>query len=228
MKKDFFPGRVVGRRAESWRGTVIHVDADPVLIASYSRPGQYCRLRVDGVVGTFALARAPGPGPFEFYVQDGGAISARVRALTPGAPIEITAPEGRGFAIEKAVAGHGPFLLCANGSGLAALCGVLDVLIAAGRRAILYVGCRMPGDFIYVDRLLRCQSSGIDVRLVLSGENVLGWRGRTGYIQDALLADDPDLADAWVCLCGVSEMHDAVREYSYASAVPAARILENY
>jgi CDP-4-dehydro-6-deoxyglucose reductase len=220
-------GRLVARRPETWRGDAVFLEVPAEALAAHTRPGQYCRIHADGRTGHFAIVSAPGPGPLEFYVQRDGAASEALLALPIGAEVALSLPEGPGFALDDALAAGGPLFVVATGSGLAAMRGLLDAVGTAGRTATVYAGCRQPGDFVYAPDLVRWQAAGFDVHLTVSRWSGPGWSGRRGYVQDALAADAPDLAHAWIFLCGVPEMLRAVRDACARLGADPERIRTN-
>jgi CDP-4-dehydro-6-deoxyglucose reductase len=225
---DFLTGILRARRPETARGAVLSIDVPEALRAAYTRPGQYCRISVDGVVGHFALAGPPGPGPFEFYVQRRGAVADALLALPLEAPVGLTAPEGPGFPLAEALSGSGPIYVLGTGSGLAALHGVLAGVAAAGRTATVYAGCREPGDFVFLSDLRGWEAAGFGVHLLVSRRGDPGFAGRRGYVQHALAHDAPDLSAAWIFACGVPAMVEAVREVCLRLGADPARIRTNH
>jgi len=54
------------------------------------------------------------------------------------------------------------------------------------------------------------------------------WDGPIGYVQDALLADQPDSSKNVVCLAGMSAMVDACKETLQNLGFDDSRILLNF
>ncbi len=203
------------------------IEVPDTALAAHARPGQYCRVHAGGRTGHFAIVSAPGPGPLEFYVQRDGAVSEALLALPMGAEVELGLPDGPGFPVDEALAAGGPLYVVATGSGLAAMRGLLDTIHVARRTATVYAGCRQPGDFVYAPELVRWQSAGSPIHLTVSRWQGPGWSGRRGYVQDALVADAPDLAHAWIFLCGVPEMLRAMRDACLRLGAVPERIRTN-
>jgi CDP-4-dehydro-6-deoxyglucose reductase len=214
-------GRLHERRAATWRGDVVRIEVPDSARAVHLRPGQFCRIAVGELTGCFAITTPPGRGPLEFYVQRGGPVADALLGLPVGAAVQLSPPQGPGFPVAEALAGGGPIYLAATGSGLAAL---RPVAAAAGRRAVLYAGCRQPDDFVYLPDVL---GSGATVHLVLSQAGA-AWSGRRGYVQDALAGDAPDLSNAWVFVCGVPAMVEGVRSAALRLGARPERVRTNY
>lgn len=214
-------GRLHERRAETWRGDVVRIQVPDSARASHLRPGQFCRITVGDRTGCFAITTAPGRGPFEFYVQRGGAVADALLDLPVGAAVRLSPAQGPGFPVGEALAGGVPIVLAATGSGLAALRPVAE---AAGPRALVYAGCRQADEFVFLGDVL---ASGAAVHLVLSRPGA-AWSGRRGYVQDAIAADAPDLSDAWVFACGVPAMVEGVRAAALRLGARPERVRTNY
>jgi CDP-4-dehydro-6-deoxyglucose reductase len=214
-------GRLHERRAETWRGDIVRIEVPDRARAEHLRPGQFCHIAVGDLTGCFAITTPPGRGPLEFYVQRGGAVADALLGLPVGATVRLSPPQGPGFPVAEALRAGGPIFLAATGSGLAAL---RPVVAAAGPRAVVYAGCRQPDEFVYLPDVL---ASGATAHLVLSQPGA-AWSGRRGYVQDALAADAPDLAGAWVFVCGVPAMVEGVRDVALRLGARPERVRTNY
>jgi len=219
--------RVIGRRPETWRGQAVFVEAPSAISAAYSQPGQYCQVRIGEEKGYFTITCPPGSGALEFYVQRGGPCADAFAALPDGAAFEISAPIGRGFGVDEALATGDRLLAFATGSGMAGLRAALERIARSGSRAAVYYGCRSPGDFVFAADLVRYQAQGLSVHLTVSQRGARDWRGRVGYVTELIRSDAPRLTGAWVFLCGVPAMERAVAAWCETHGVSPDRIRTN-
>lgn len=190
------------------------------------RAGQYLNVILpDGDTRPYSLANSPEHNDgAELHVrtEPGGRFSEQIAAgLRPGDTLEVETPFGEVFAPESADktadditlrADPRPLTLLATGTGFAPMKSI--VLDHAYRRLTrllhLYWGARTEGD-LYLADLAGHWARRYDwftFTPVLSQPGT-GWAGRTGYVQDALLADQPDLRGHEVYACGSEAMTSA-------------------
>ncbi|MFN3202579.1 MAG: hypothetical protein ACE366_29580 [Bradymonadia bacterium] len=224
---------------ETWRGRVIRVALTEPLRASWRSPGQYCMLALDvegeRLSSPFVIANEPsehfGTEALSFYVQRNGPLSEALCALPAGATLHVSAPQGPGFPQEAMLAHGGPVLLATNGSGLAGVRGLLWGLVEAGVPAVLYQGCRQPGDFPFLGELTELLRAGLDVRLVVSG-HAPDWPGRRGYVQHNIAGELDTLpagwADGWLALCGMPDMQRELTDWALGMGMARERICTNH
>lgn len=113
-------------------------------------------------------------------------------------------------------------IFLATGTGIAPVKAMLEALATgsqqlAGKRIYVYWGGRTESDLYWNPQLLQVDLNFIPV-LSRAGAQ---WSGRTGHVQDALLADSIDLADAVVYACGSDAMIHSAREQLLAVELPA-------
>ena len=116
-------------------------------------------------------------------------------------------------------------LLFATGSGIAPLKAVIESGQLKGKNLKLYYGCRseqtMPFDSLF---------SSWDCEVVASlSQPGASYKGRKGYIQDALKADgikNPSKTAA--LLCGVKGMTEGVKQVLKEAGVPDSNVLFNF
>jgi NAD(P)H-flavin reductase len=196
-------------------------------------PGQVVKLRVPAGESYFALANAPdGNGSCELLVKRGSPVSdAVIAAAQPGAPIETTAPFGKGFPLAEA---HGKDLfLFAGGSGITPLRAVVQEIRRRrgefGHTALFY-GQRADEDFAYKDEHAEWDAAGIRVVLCASRPSD-SWDGHVGYVQDvahSLAFLDLDLGKAVAFLCGTKQMVTDVRAVLAKAGVSGERTFLNF
>lgn len=210
------PARLLRSRpaaAEQWFADVLPPDG---FGEAYERPGQFCKIRVGGDEGIFAMYSAPGEPGARFLVRVGNPIGGEaadaLAALPDGAPIEMTLPAGEGFALEQA-RGRDLFFI-ATGTGIAPVRAALEwVLLRRGEYGAISLdhGLRSAAHLAIGDDLARWRDAGVDVRVHFSTPDVAGdVRGTT--VQDALRERGPDLRNAAVVAVGQPEMLESLLE----------------
>ncbi len=108
----------------------------------------------------------------------------------------------------------------ATGTGIAPVRALLEELevihhSVAGKSIHVYWGGRVPSDIYW-----QASFDNLSFRFVpVLSSGPAGWRGRTGYVQQALLNDDVDLTDAVVYACGSDAMIHSAREQLTASGL---------
>ncbi|MBZ4418710.1 NAD-binding oxidoreductase [Myxococcus sp. RHSTA-1-4] len=215
--------------ADGLTDLVLDIQGTP-LVGTHAHPGQYVRLRLPGAPeGMFAIASPPAPQGthWEFLLKAGATLADALIRLPPGARVEVTPPEGRGFPLEHARGRD--VLLFATGSGISPI----RSLIASIRherdaygRVTLYFGARTPGAFAYWDELHEWEAGGVRVVRTCSQPGASGWQGLTGYVQ-AHLGEEP-VEGAVAFLCGQSQMVQGVKATLQARGVSKDSIFLNY
>jgi CDP-4-dehydro-6-deoxyglucose reductase len=191
-------------------------------------PGQYIDfLTKDGKRRSFSLASVPGDGePLELHIRNypGGTFSRYVfEELTPKTILRLEGPLGTFFLREDS---DKPIIFMAGGTGFAPIKGIIQQAIQSGstRPMVLYWGVRAEPDLYMLDILNKWQSecSHFNYIPVLSEpENKAEWRGRTGLVHEAILADFDDLSGYQVYACGAPVMVDGgQRAFTETRALP--------
>ncbi|MGK3739287.1 MAG: NAD(P)H-flavin reductase [Bacillariaceae sp.] len=177
----------------------VTVDVSPETAQDYKIPGQYVQVRQneEGKPLFLAVASAPDAenAKFDFLIKktDDNAW------MTTGG-VEVSQVLGGGFPIKEELDNLVKYdfpcqniLLFAAGSGIAPIraaieSGELKTSKSGGRTARLYYGVRTEADMCFVDKFPEWESMGIEVVPVLS-QPADTWKGRTGYVQNALEED---------------------------------------
>lgn len=193
------------------------------------RAGQYIDILLrDGRRRAFSIANRPGADEFlELHVRlvPGGEFTTHVfEQMRERAILRLQGPFGRFFLRE---ASPRPWLLMAGGTGFAPLKAMLEQALQGGlNRAVhLYWGARDRAG-LYLHELVEGWADtvpGLRYTPVLS-EADAGWRGRTGWVHAALLADYPPLAGYDVYMSGPPPMIDAARAGFAAHGLPAEQL----
>ena len=173
-------------------------------------PGQYMNVHLgDGTHRSFSMASLPNARTVDFHVRriPGGRFTdSHLRRVVPGHALEVELPLG---AFRYHAEDQRPIVMVATGTGLAPIKSILESLMDDEDcpPVSLYWGMRTESD-LYLDLEIR----GWGPRLydfqyvpVLSRAST-GWQGRRGHVQEAVLADLPDLAGHSIYLCGSPAM----------------------
>jgi sulfhydrogenase subunit gamma (sulfur reductase) len=206
----------------------------PQALARHHRlPGQVVKLRTAVGEAYFALASAPSAdGRTDLLVKRGGRVAdAAVARALPGAPLELSAPFGKGFPVEEARGRD--VLLFAAGSGIAPIRALIQHFTAdreAFGRITLFYGQRRGSDFAYLGEHLAWERRGVRVVLCPSAEGS-AWRGVRGRVQE--VASAVSLAgalanNAVAFACGMTAMVEDVRATLGRAGIPPARVHANF
>lgn len=189
----------------------------PIGLRAPFRAGQHLQVDVGGgATRLYSLANAP-------QFNDGAELHVRVlpngrfsdeivSELQKGDRVAVELPFGE-FTVDDD--SDRPLLLIATGTGFAPFKSViLDHVSRRRRRPVhLYWGGRTPED-LYLSALAEkwaARHPWFRFTAVLSRPPA-GWRGRTGWVQHAVLADRPDLSSVEVYACGGEQMTTDARE----------------
>lgn len=173
-------------------------------------PGQYGNVQLgDGRHRSFSMASKPAGAWVDFHVQrvPGGEFTDRQLAtLEQGTTLDIELPHGQfRFHAED----YRPLVMVATGTGLAPIKSILESLMDDNDcpPVTLYWGARTPADLYLHDEILTWTERLYEFQYVpvLSRADE-SWAGRRGYVQDAVIADLPDLSEHAIYLCGSPAM----------------------
>ena len=180
--------------------------------------GQYIDVMLPGGRRrSFSIASPPHDNALvELHVRrvTGGEFTERVfTTMKPKTLLRIEGPIGQ--FIYREDPGR-PAILVAGGTGFAPLKSILrDALEHGSQRSFhFYWGARRPAD-LYQHALIEAwarRHPNLEYRPVLShGEAADRWQGRTGWVHEAVLAEEKTLAGATVYASGPPAMVDAIR-----------------
>jgi CDP-4-dehydro-6-deoxyglucose reductase len=146
--------------------------------------------------------------------------------MTAGTLLRIEGPLGQFWF--RGASPRAPIMV-GGGTGYAPLRAMLRQLVADGdRRALtLYWGARTEADLYEHDwlRALERERPGFSYRPVLSEPRPGGgWRGRTGLVHAAVLADRPELSGFDVYASGPPAMIEAIRADFAAHGLPREQL----
>lgn len=186
--------------------------------------GQYIEfLLADGKRRAFSLACAPHADDLlELHVRyvPGGNFTEHVfNTMKEKDILRIEGPLGSFFLREES---DKPILLVAGGTGFAPIKGLVEHALHIGiRRPMqLYWGARDRAG-LYMSALAErwAAENGIAYTPVLS-EPDPDWRGRSGLVHEAVLADHPDLSGFQAYVCGAPAMCEAALKDFVARGLP--------
>jgi ferredoxin-NADP reductase len=199
------------------------------------RAGQHVDVRLTAEDGyqaqrSYSIASAPEDPGLVLTVErlDDGEVSPYLtEVLEDGDELELRGPIGGYFVWEESHGG--PLLLIAGGSGVVPFRAMLRHHRAVGSTVPvrLVVSARRLDSVIYREELARlAERPGVDLVVTLTREHPLGWDGRTGRIDGALLDEV-----AWrpterplVYVCGPTGFVESAAEALVALGHDAARI----
>lgn len=186
-------------------------------------PGQYVDIiGKSGVRRSYSVANAPREdGRLELQIRqvDGGVMSQYwFEELAANDLLRLEGPKGT-FALRNTSPTNLIFL--ATGTGIAPVKAILEQLKAdpellAGKKVWVYWGGRHAKDIYWKPEL---GSLPISFMPVLSRPDS-GWEGRAGYVQDMLVHDGVNLADAVVYACGSEHMIHSAKEKLVTLGLP--------
>jgi len=192
-------------------------------------PGQVAVLQAGDEQGYFAFASSPEDEELEFLVKRGGGAGGHIYEMKEGDPLELVGIVGHGFPLSEQKGKDLVFV--AMGTGVAPLRSALRYAIKHagefGQLVVLY-GARTPDDFCYGDEVEEWESSGVELRRVISRPDGHDWSGPTGYVQSLLDHVLPDLSSPVALTCGSREMIGQTRERLQKMGFAPEEILTNY
>jgi CDP-4-dehydro-6-deoxyglucose reductase len=188
--------------------------------------GQYIDILLkDQKPRSFSLANAPHDDEFlELHVRNitGGAFTHHVFEVMKERDIlRFKGPLGTFFLREDT---EKPIIFVASGTGFAPIKAIIEHALHIGlkRPMHFYWGARKLADLYLLDMAKQWESKGIKFTPVLSDalpEDT--WKGRTGFVHQAVLDDYADLSDYEVYSCGAPVVVEAAhRDFTSQRNLP--------
>jgi ferredoxin-NADP reductase len=187
------------------------------------RAGQHVDVRLTADDGyqaarSYSLASAPGESPAITVerLPDGEVSPYLVDDAEVGDQMEVRGPVGGYFVWDES--DEAPLLLVAGGSGIVPLMSMLRhrASVGSGVPARLLYSSRTFDDVIYGEELedLAARNRRLEVVHTLTREQPPDWAGRTGRVDDSLLAELawPPANKPQVFVCGPTGFVEAVAE----------------
>jgi NAD(P)H-flavin reductase len=242
----FEAGTVRANAAEATGMKLITVDVPDGVKDGYMIPGQYCQMKIgDGKAGFYAIASAPSTesNTFTFLIKE-NENNGVLTSAPVGTQVQISAPQGKGFAIEENFDQYKfdfptmRVVMMACGSGLAPIAAAIDSgelkLKEVGynslfaRQGVLYIGARTEKHLPFKDKYKEWEDKGVTVVPVLSKPSA-SWTGKEGRIQDILKKDGVEVPrNTGVLLCGHKGMVDDAKEIFLEAGCYEGRLLLNF
>lgn len=193
--------------------------------------GQYLEfLLKDGTRRSYSMGNAP------HTLSEGAAIELHIRHMPGGLftdqvfgtmkvrdILRIEAPFGSFYLREDS---DKPIILLASGTGFAPIKAIIEHMQhgAVARPVTLYWGGRRPAD-LYMDNWVRTKVTEMPnlqyVPVVSDATPDDHWTGRTGFVHQAVLQDQPDLSAYQVYACGAPIVVDSARHDYLLAGLPA-------
>jgi dihydroorotate dehydrogenase electron transfer subunit len=175
-------------------------------------PGQFFQLAVSAPHTVLrrpysAAWSDPASGRIGFIFNVVGAGSAWLSVREEGHEVDLLGPLGRGFELD----GEGPVICIAGGLGIAVFPGVVQALLARGRKVTMLQGARTAIQLLPAERF-----PGAEARMATDD----GSQGHHGSVVD-LLADS-SLAE--ILACGPTPMLQALIAGARRQEIPLASI----
>jgi len=193
----------------------------PATVAFKYRAGQYVEFILrDGARRSYSMANAPehlgSPPAIELHLRHmpGGKFTDHVFTTMKERDIlRLEGPFGSFFLREDS---DRPIVLLASGTGFAPIKAIVEHLQVQGiaRPVLLYWGCRTKADLYQHEWALAAADAMPQLRYVpvlSEARPEDDWRGRTGFVHEAVMADLPDLSGHEVYACGTPVMVDSAR-----------------
>ncbi|MDM4765445.1 CDP-6-deoxy-delta-3,4-glucoseen reductase [Pelomonas sp. SE-A7] len=193
--------------------------------------GQYVEFILrDGARRSYSMANAPHnlgtPAAIELHIRHmaGGKFTDHVfGAMKEKDILRMEGPFGSFFLREDSAK---PIVLLASGTGFAPIKAIIERIRHLGltRPVKLYWGCRSKSDLYLHDWALQAaaEMDMLDYIPVLSEPKPEdAWTGRTGFVHQAVMADQADLSGHQVYACGAPIMvESAKRDFVAKSGLP--------
>lgn len=221
---EYAPATLVSARPAAAEQAFLEISTPPGFAEAHDRAGQFCKIRVGGLEGIFAMYSAPRfaerhpppstPHVARFLVRtgnpDGGEAADALATLPDGSPIEITLPAGDGFPLERA-RGRDVFFI-ATGTGVAPVRAAIEVALAdreAYGTLSLDHGIRSEAHLAIGPEIDRWRRAGVTVHVHISSPARDGTlQGVT--VQEALRDRGPELRGAAIVAVGQAEMLESL------------------
>ena len=176
------------------------------------RPGQFFQLAVSAPQTILrrpysAAWSDPASGRIGFIFNVVGAGSAWLSARHEGHEVDLLGPLGRGFELD----GERPAVCIAGGLGVAVFPGVVQALLARGRKVTMLQGARTAAQLLPAERFL-----GAEVRMATDD----GSHGHRGSVLDLLAG----FSSPEIFACGPTPMLQALIDLACRQEIPLSAI----
>ncbi len=212
VKPRILPARVAKKELLADDVIMLHLEL-PASERLQFLPGQYIEFILrNGKRRAFSIANAPHADfGLELHLRlvKGGEFTEYVfNELQEKAIMRIEAPFGS-FHLREA--SNKPIIFAATGTGFAPIKGIIEHMLYNDiqRPMTLYWGGRKPKD-LYMDDLCKRWAQHVPTfaYIPVLSKPEPDWDGRTGYVQQAITEDMPDLSSCEAYVCGLPNMVD--------------------
>lgn len=209
--------------------------APEALVGAYRRAGQFVRARVGTTEpGIFAMMSAPSERELVLLLRtgnpDGGETADAIAALGVGDTLDVTAPAGAGFALERAEGR--PVFVVATGTAIGPARAAIHTMLETPQRygpIALDHGLRSEAHLAIRGDLARWKTAGVDV-VVHFSQPIAGGAVEGVLAHDALLSriDDATLRSATFVVVGQTMMVEEMRARVVLRGGKDEHVLHNY
>ena len=227
----FVPVPIAELRPETPELFHLTLKAPAEFLSAYTVPGQYVQIQMEGLKpGFFAIASPPHKEQLEFLIKRGAPAADAIAARKPGESLNVTAPSGKGYALQHA---HGRDVYVVGvGSGMAPLRALMHTLLKQrsdfGAIHFLY-GARKVAHVPYANDVKVWERDGVNVTLACSQPDPGTWSGATGHIQDVFRGTRPTVAaNSTVFVCGMKPMVEGVKATFAELGLASDRVFQNF
>lgn len=192
------------------------------------RPGQYLNIHLDDVTHrSFSMANPPNAGRVELQIRriaGGHFTDGLLSHMQAGQQLSIELPHGAFYYRPQ---DYRPIVFAATGTGIAPIKAILESLLDDDDcpPVTLYWGMRDQRDLYLAEQIASWRGRLYEFEFipVLSRPSAQ-WQGRTGYVQDAVLQDLPDLSEHAIYLCGSPAMIQDAKVRFVGAGAEAAHV----
>jgi CDP-4-dehydro-6-deoxyglucose reductase, E3 len=182
------------------------------------RPGQHMNIHLDDATHrSFSMASAPDGNCVDFHVRripNGRFTQGHLGQLQPGDMLDVEIPLGTFRYHDE---DYRSLVMVATGTGLSPIKCILESLMDDPDcpPVWLYWGARTEADLYLHDEIAKWGERLYEFQYVpVLSRAGASWQGRRGHVQQAVVADHPDMSEHSVYLCGSPLMiNDAKRAF---------------
>lgn len=183
------------------------------------KAGQYLEVTLpDGQKRNYSMANIPSADAIELHVREvpGGKFSSEMMpTLKTGDVLDIEFPKGE-FYIRADESTSKPKILLASGTGYAPIQSIIQALAKSNslNDVTCYWGGRTKQDLYALDKINALIEKHPQLKFIpVLSEPIAedDWRGRTGFVHQAVMEDFPNLSEYEVYACGSPLMVNAAR-----------------
>lgn len=177
------------------------------------------------ITRAYSLASRASGNRFELCLNrvDDGLFSPLLFGMEPGALVDLSGPLGYFHWRQP----ESDSILVATGTGIAPFRGMLQEPLGSSQQVTLVFGVRYEANLLYRDEFETLEAThAAQFRfLPVLSRPPLSWKGRSGHVQDHVLAALGDRRDVNVYICGMKAMVDDLRSRLKSLGLDRKRII---